>query len=120
MACGSSSTEPEVPTTQGVSFASRLQERGFAWKSVTVPVGGTVTLQLVTVSQADVVMRLGIGTISGSKCVLLQSVDTPANNTTNSPQLTTTLPQGTYCAQLSDIGNLTTIVDFLVVIITPV
>jgi hypothetical protein len=119
MACGSSSTEPEAATAQSIAFASRLQEHGFAWKQVDVPVAGTVTMQLVTVSQADVVMRLGIGTIDGAKCVLLQSTDTAANSATNSPQITTEMAQGSYCVQIADIGNLNTIVDFLLVVSAP-
>ncbi len=119
MACGSSSTAPVVATTSAQQYVSRIQERGSAWRSIVVPVAGDVTVQLVSVSQANAVMRLGVGTIDGTRCVLVKSIDTVANSTANSPQITGTMPQGTYCVQLADIGNLTTIVDFLIVIVTP-
>lgn len=116
--CGSSTTSPTA-TTSVESFASRLQEKGSAWRSVTVATAGDVTMQLVSVTQADVVMNLGIGTISGTQCVIAASVDTAANASAIAPQLTRTVPVGTYCVRLADIGNLTQIVDFTIRIEKP-
>ena len=78
-----------------------------------------MTVQLVSVTQADAVMNIGIGSISGTQCVLAASVDTAANATTIAPQLTRTLAVGTYCVRIADIGNLTQLVDFSIRIERP-
>ena len=116
--CGSKTTAPLVTTTVE-QFASRLQEKGSAWRSVTVATAGDVTMQLVSVTQAGVVMNLGIGTISGTQCVILASVDTAANASAVAPQLTRTVGVGTYCVRIADIGNLTQLVDFTIRIEKP-
>lgn len=119
-ACGTSTSPTTITTvTTTLVFASRIQEHGSAWTSVTIPTAGSVTVQLTSVSQADAVVGLGLGTINGSSCVLSQSLQTPANSAANSPQITTTLSVGTYCVQLSDVGNLNTIVDFTILIVRP-
>lgn len=114
----SSSTTPDVTTTVE-QFASRIQEKGSAWRSINVPTAGDVTLQLVSVTQANVVMNIGIGTIAGTQCVLAANVDTAANADAIAPQLTRTLAVGTYCVKIADIGNLTQIVDFTIRIEKP-
>lgn len=115
----STTTSPLTPATVTLVFASRIQQNGSAWRSFAVPTAGSVTVQLTSVSQADAVVGLGIGTINGNSCVPTQSLQTAANSAANSPQITTSLAVGTYCVQLSDVGNLTTIVDFTVLIVTP-
>ncbi len=115
--CGSDTTAPVTTTVE--TFASRVQEKGSAWRSVTVATAGDVTVQLVSVTQADAVMNIGIGSISGTQCVLAASVDTAANATTIAPQLTRTLAVGTYCVRIADIGNLTQLVDFSIRIERP-
>src|SRR4249920_458687 len=77
--CGSDTTAPTATTTVE-QFASRLQEKGSAWRSVNVATAGDVTIQLVNVTQTDAVMNIGIGTISGTQCVLAASVDTVGNS----------------------------------------
>lgn len=116
--CGSDTTSPTV-TTSVDTFASRIQEKGSAWRSITVPTAGDVTVQLVSVTQTDVVMNIGIGTIAGTQCVLAASVDTAANATAIAPQLTRTVAVGTYCVRIADIGNLTQLVDFTIRIEKP-
>jgi hypothetical protein len=118
-ACGTSTSPTITSPTITLAFASRIQEHGSAWRSFTVPTAGSVTVQLTSVSQANAVVGLGIGTVNGANCVLSQSLQTAANATSNSPQITTTLSAGTYCVQFSDVGNLTTIVDFVILIVTP-
>jgi hypothetical protein len=119
IACGSSSTSPSADATMTISYVSRIQEHGSAWRSFTVGTAGAVTVQLTAVSQSGAVMGLGLGTVSGTTCVLSQSVQTAASSTASSPQISATLPVGTYCVKLSDIGNLTTIVDFSIAINIP-
>jgi len=116
--CGSDTTEPTA-TTYVEQFSSRLQEKGRAWRSLTITTAGNVQMQLVALTQTEAIMNLGIGTINGTQCVLAASVDTIANGTTVLPQLTRTVPVGTYCVQLQDIGNLTQLVDFTVRIERP-
>jgi hypothetical protein len=113
----SSSTTPAATTSE--QFASRIQEKGSAWRSINVPTAGDVTIQLVSVTQANAVMNIGIGTIAGTQCVLAASVDTAANADTVAPQLTRTVAVGTYCVRIADIGNLTQLVDFTIQIVKP-
>lgn len=116
--CGRTATAP-IATTAVENFSSRIQERGSAWRSINVPTAGDVTLQLVAVSQVDAVLNLGIGTISGTQCVLAASVNTAANASAVAPQLTRTVSTGTYCVRIADIGKLTQLVDFTIRIEKP-
>ena len=116
--CGDSATTP-TPTTVVETFASRIQEKGSAWRSINVPTAGDVTLQLVTMTQSDVQLNLGIGTISGTQCAIAASVDTVANSAEVAPQLTRNVAVGTYCVRIADIGKLTQTVDFTVRIEKP-
>jgi len=116
--CESDTNEPIV-TSIVETFASRLQEKGMAWRSVHVTTAGEVRLQLVALTQLDAVMNLGIGDISGTQCVIAASVDTIVKSDVVAPQLVRTLPVGTYCVRLLDIGNLTQLVDFTIRIEKP-
>jgi hypothetical protein len=116
--CDSDTNEPLITSTVE-TFASRLQEKGSAWRSVNVTKAGDVKMQLVSLTQTDAKMNLGIGTISGTQCVIAASVDTVANGAEVAPQLTRTVATGTYCVRLADIGNLTQLVDFSVRIEKP-
>ena len=116
--CDSDTNEPIV-TSIAETFASRLQENGSAWRSVNVTKAGDVTIQLVTVTQVDAKLNLGIGTISGTQCVLAASVDTVANAAEIAPRLVRTVSTGTYCVRIADIGNLTQLVDFSIRIEKP-
>jgi len=119
-ACGSTATSPMVETTTAFAFSSRIQEKGSAWRSFAVATAGTVTLQLTSVTQGDAVLELGLGTVSGTNCVISQSIQTAPNATASSPQITANVGVGTYCVRVKDIGVLTTIVDFNVVVILPI
>lgn len=119
MAAGCGSSNTPAATTAVEQFSSRLQEKGSAWRSVTVPTAGDVTIQLVSVTQTDAVMNLGIGTISGTQCIIAASVDTVGNSASVAPQLTRSVAAGTYCVSIRDIGNLTQIVDFTIRIERP-
>lgn len=116
-ACGSSTTSPDL--IRITNFVSRLQEGGSAWRSIPVITAGDVKVQFSAITQTDAVMGLGLGTVSGTNCVLNKSLETAANANADSPQITSSLAVGTYCVKLYDIGNLTTIVDFTIVVTTP-
>jgi hypothetical protein len=116
--CDNDTTTPDVTTTVE-QFSSRIQKNGSAWRSIEVFTAGDVTLQLVSISQADAVVNVGIGTIAGTQCVLAASVDTTANAAEVAPQLTQGLAVGSYCVRIADIGKLTQIVDFTIRIEKP-
>lgn len=116
--CGDGVTTPTA-TTVVETFASRIQEKGSAWRSINVPTAGDVTLQLVTMTQADTQLNMGIGTISGTQCVIAASVDTVPNSAEVAPQLARNVAVGTYCVQIADIGKLTQTVDFSIRIEKP-
>ena len=122
MACGTYTDPILAPTAatlpRVVNFVSRIQEHGSAWRSF-VATAGDVSVQLTSVSQGAVVMGLGLGTIDGTNCVLTKSVEAPPEGTTVAPQITATLPAGTYCVKIWDIGNLTSIADFSIAITFP-
>ena len=119
VACGSSSTTPTATLTTSLSYVSRIQEKGSAWRSFQVPYAGSVTVQLTSVSQTDAVMGLGLGTLSGTNCVVTQQTQTAASAAASTPQITATLPVGSFCVKVSDIGNLTSFVDFTILITYP-
>lgn len=119
-ACGTITTSVTSPSVipKVVNFVSRIQEHGSAWRSF-VMVAGDVSVQLTSVSQGTTTMGLGLGTVDGTNCVISQAVETDPNSASVGPQITATLPTGTYCVKVWDIGNLTTIADFAVVITFP-
>jgi hypothetical protein len=112
--CGDDATDPDP--TLSVIFSSRIQPQGSAWRTFEVTKAGTVTLQLSALSEAEKVVRIGLGTVSDTQCALSSSVDTASNSTAQSPQITTSLPVGTFCVSITDIGNLSGITDFTLLI----
>lgn len=119
VACGNVVTGITPITQINISFASRIQQNGSAWKGFVVPTAGTVTAQLTSISQTDGIIELGLGRISGSNCIITDKVEAAPNATSGQPHLTVTYSQGDYCVQVKDVGKLTTIVDFTVLVITP-
>jgi len=111
----SASVVPKV-----VSFVSRIQEKGSAWRSFS-SLAGDVSIQLTSVSQGAVVMGLGFGTldVTGTNCVVSQSVEALPEGTVVAPQISANVTLGTYCVKIWDVGNLTTIVDFSIAITFP-
>lgn len=116
-ACGTNPISPIATTTY--NFLSRIQEGRSAWRSFPMTTAGDATLQLTSVTQTDAVMRLSLGTLNGTTCTVTKSVDTVASNLAASPQITATLAVGNYCVMVQDIGNITQIVDFSVLITVP-
>jgi hypothetical protein len=122
MACGGDSgTTPSTSTSTGSfdTFSSLLGVQGSSFYSFTVAAAGTVSLSLASMIPANTVgpastsiVRLGLGVPLGTGCSVTSSVDTTAGLTS---QLTVpvTTPD-IYCANLSDIGNLTTPVNFTI------
>jgi len=118
-ACSNAPTVPTTPapTSQTLIFSSRLTTGGVAWKQFNVTATGNVTIRLAVLSPDDtLVMRLSLGSFDGTTCTPTNVVDTP---TGDDPQLTVPVTIGRYCVQISDIGNLTRINDFGIIVVIP-
>jgi hypothetical protein len=122
MACGgNSSTTPATTASSSGSFntfSSLLDVQGSIFYSFTVTTAGTVSLSLASLSAANTagpastsVVRLGLGVPLGTGCSVTSSVDTTAGLTT---QLTVPVSPDIYCVNISDIGNLTTPMNFTI------
>jgi hypothetical protein len=119
-ACGGSdsATSPSdttvTPTTE--RFDATLTPGSSAFFSFTLTTtNGTVAINLASMSSLTaagligVPMRIGYGVPAGTGCQVMQSIiAAPALIS----QLNVTLRDGTYCATVADIGNLTQPVNF--------
>jgi len=88
-------------------------------KNFTVAQTGTVNVTLIAAGPPPTIfMGLGVGTPSGSACALLSggATITPAGTTA---QLSGTLTSGTYCVQVSDVGNQTSSINYTVTVAHP-
>ena len=114
--CSSTPTTPSTPGATTSSFASRLLVGGSGWKSFVQTTTSLVTARLAIVSpQGDAVVRIGFGTFDGTTCTSMMTVDTAASDET--PQLSSQLTPGRYCVMIFDIGNLTSINDFAILLV---
>ncbi|MBZ5559098.1 MAG: hypothetical protein LAO77_17645 [Acidobacteriia bacterium] len=124
--CSQSSTDTSSTTTSTTAPTGNPTTENFTG---TVAVGGsdvhsfTVVLsggQLNVILTAagpppTIQMGLGIGSYSGTTCTLFSngSLTTPAGSIA---QLTGTANAGTYCVQVSDVGNQTAPVNYAVTV----
>lgn len=112
-----------VPSTTGPivveSFTRGLAVNGSSFYSFTVPVPGTVTLTLVSLTVGGVPSSLsismGLGVPTGTAC---NAATTPAFVSIN-PQTTTSVPPRVYCVLVTDLGTLTDPAEFSVNITRP-
>ena len=104
-----------VETTRNISFSTTIQSGGFAWRSFQLERAGKVTVQYVSIApQADLVMRLSLGTFDGTNCTATTTLDTPPQAT--GPQITSDVAAGNYCVRINDIGNVSQIAVFAIAI----
>ena len=127
-ACGGSdtATSPSATTTTPSSVTERfdaiLGPGASTFYSFTVSTGGTVSINLASLSPLDrpgllpVTMEIGYGTPAGEACSVQKAMQTVPGLTS---QLTDTLTAGTYCANLADIGNLKQAANFSIRITHP-
>ena len=101
------SGDPEHVKCLHAHLAFALAEGGSAFKSISIPAAGNLKVQYLTGDQPDKILRLGVGTLSGTSCNVAQSVDTAASSADSSPQITTTVSISNICISLKDLGNLT-------------
>jgi hypothetical protein len=106
------------PTTE--TFVGRLPVGGARFYSFTLAVSGMVNVTLVSIGgqavSPDVMVSLGLGTVSGTSC-------TPSSTATVSSgptaQVTATEQPGLYCVNIADVGNLPAPADFTITIDHP-
>jgi hypothetical protein len=118
--CGGNSTTSPSDTTTTPSVATErfdaiLEPGNAAFYSFTVSAAGSVSINLASLSPLDrpgllpAAMELGYGVPEGEECTVTKSIQTVPGLTS---QLVDTLTNGTYCANLRDIGNLKQPVNF--------
>ena len=113
------STSPTTPTTTTETFSGTLSAQTSSFYAFTVAAAGTVSITLTTLSPtATVPVGLGIGTPSGTTSCTLSSFTSSAV-AGSTPQITVTENPGTYCAQIYDVGNITTPSTFSITIVHP-
>jgi hypothetical protein len=129
--CGKSTT-PTSPTTTTAtedpevaivteSFAGTLPVGGARFYSFEVSASGTAELTLEQVGGNSAVpptvwVGLGLGIPDGTDCSTTTSLNTQAGAT---PQVSSVVNPGTFCARVYDIGNLAAPAAFLVTIAHP-
>jgi hypothetical protein len=119
---GSGCSSPTTPSssTSGttITFASRLLVGGSAWRSFVQTSVGIVTLHLTVLSpDTEVAVQVGIGTWDGTTCTPTNTA--VATSTDTDPELSVLLTPGRYCVLIADIGNLTVMNDFAIVLVQP-
>jgi hypothetical protein len=123
-ACGNNDTT--APTTpvgpQTEVFTGTLAVQGSSFYSFTVGTSGQVSITLASLVATqpgpalNAMLDLGVGTPLGTDCSVTNAVPAAPGLTA---QLVNTLTAATYCARLSDPGNLAAPVNFTVRIVHP-
>jgi len=106
-----------TPATNSETFGSSVGVQGSSRYTFTTTQSGTVSLTLSALS-SNVAVGLGIGTPSGTTACTLTSSNSSALVSTT-PQITVTEPAGSYCVSVYDVGNLTTVTTFTVLVVHP-
>jgi hypothetical protein len=112
-------TAPATSTSSGSTetFSGSLALQGSSFYSFTVTTAETVSVSLATLTPNSLgpastsVVRLGLGVPSGTGCSVNTSVDTAAGLTA---QLTAPANPDVHCVSISDIGNLTDPMNFMI------
>ncbi len=104
----SSNNNTTTPTAATASvtetFNGTLAQGGSAAYNFNVTADGAITVTLVSLSpQATITMGLGLGVPAVSGC----SVTTTQENVKVGTPIQATLPAGSYCLLLYDLGNMT-------------
>jgi hypothetical protein len=124
-ACGTtgdtSTATPTTPTVVGATtetFNGTVNVGSSDVKPFTVTASGGQLLVTLTAAgpPPTIIMGLGVGTYANSTCTLLSngSVSTAAGA---SPQLSGAVNAGSYCVQVSDVGNQTAPVTYSVTVV---
>jgi len=123
-ACGTTPPRPTAPSavapTSTETFAGTLAVGGAQFYSFSVGQYGTVNITLASLdgsSTSTIQVSLGMGQPAAAVCTTSSGAVTTAPGTT--PQLTNSFDPGVYCAQVSDVGNLSAPTKFVVTIAHP-
>jgi hypothetical protein len=125
-ACGKDDKSPTEPTpvpvdpTMTETFSGTLAAGGARFFSFSVAVYGRVDLTLTSLGgqtePSDVTIGLGLGVPRGTDCSTARNATTTAGA---SPQVSSTVAAGVYCARVYDTGTLTQPTAFVVTIAHP-
>jgi predicted small lipoprotein YifL len=121
-ACGSSTplvVPTAAPTLTTETFNGTVDPLGVSINAFTVAVNGEVDVTLTAAGPPPTIqMIVAVGVPSGTSCAILTNGATlTAAGTT--PQLTGTLPPGSYCVQVSDNGNQLVSITYTVTVTHP-
>jgi hypothetical protein len=130
-ACSNSSTTTPTTTTTTTSsteyYSGTLSPKGSSFYSFTVTTTGAVSITLASTTTARIgpavgaKLRIGLGTPSGFGCSATSSVDTTAGLSAQLTNASVAVDSNTagsiYCVQVSDPGQLTSDVLFVIRII---
>jgi hypothetical protein len=128
-ACNNSSTAPTTTTTTVTQstelFSGTLSPKGSSFYSFTVASTGTVSITLASTATSKIgpasaaKLRLGLGIPSGFGCSVTSSVDTTSGLSAqiSNPNTAAGSSGSIYCVQVSDPGQLTGDVLFVVRIV---
>jgi len=110
----STSSTSSTPVTE--TFTGSLALKGSNFYTFTVTKTGAVSVTLSGLSPTSVPVEVGFGTPNGTtSCTLISANPTALAGST--PQITTTGNAGTYCVDISDVGNLTSASTFIISIV---
>ena len=100
-------------------FSGTLAQRSASFYTFTVVQAGIVSVTLTSLGGSSAVaVALGIGAPNGtSSCAITSSNPTAIAGTT--PQISVTELPGSYCVQISDVGNLTAPATFSITVVHP-
>jgi hypothetical protein len=115
---GTTTTVPNTPAGSE-SFSATLNVQGTQMFTFSILTGGTVNVTLASVTtntttpQPSIALGLGLGSAStdGTTCNVAATTTTTAGLST---QLTGSVPAGTGCVTVSDVGQLTAPVTFAI------
>jgi hypothetical protein len=89
------------------TFSGTLAVGGSSFYSFTVPKDGPASLTLLDLQEdgasSEAAISIGLGTPAGVGCSVSTAVTVSPGPT---PQLTSTVGPGVYCAKVADVGNL--------------
>jgi hypothetical protein len=110
---GNSSTSPSSTTPTEI-FTGTLLAQGQSLYTFTVTATGTVGVDLTSIGPSSVPVGLGLGTPSGTTCLLASSNPTATAGST--AQITVTENPGMYCVEIYDTGKVTGSATFSITI----
>lgn len=110
-------TKPTTPTPNVTeTFTGTIKANGAATHSFTVSAGGTVTATLTTITPADSVAGLSLGTWNGVICQVVLANDNAAMGNVVTG---TASSLGSLCVRISDTGKLIGATDYTITVVHP-